>query len=100
MQNKSNFTLTRSFYMGVFEVTQRQWELVTGSNPSQYKGDMRPVEQVSWNTIRGDSSTYNWPGSANVDSNSFVGRLQAHTGLNFDLPADAQWECACRAATK
>ena len=92
-------TLTKPFWCGVFEVTQKQYELVTGSNPSEFKSDMRPVERVSWNAIRVDSSTYNWPSSVNVDPNSFMGRMQARTGLKFDLPTEAQWEYACRAET-
>ena len=92
-------TLTKPFYMGVFQVTQKQYKLVTGNDPSYYKGDMRPVEGVSWNTIRGNSSTYNWPNVTTVDANSFIGKLQAKTGLNFDLPTESQWEYACKAGT-
>ena len=91
--------ITKPFYCGVFEVTQKQYELVTGGNPSDYKGYKRPVENVSWDTIRGDSTIYDWPNSANVDPNSFVGRIQARTGLTLDLPTVAQWEYACRAGT-
>lgn len=92
-------TFTKAFYMGVFEITQKQYQLVIGNNPSEYKGDMRPVENVSWNDIRGDSSTYNWPNVTTVNPSSFIGKLQAKTSLNFDLSTDSQWEYACRART-
>ncbi len=90
-------TLTKPFYIGVFEITQKQYQLVTGSNPSSYRGDMRPVERVSWNDIRGNSSTYDWPNVTTVDSTTFIGKIQAKTGLTFDLPTGSQWEYACRA---
>ena len=99
MKNNSNVTLTKPFYMGVFEVTQKQYQLVMGSNPSNFKGDMLPVEWVSYNTIRGTSNGAKWPSSSSVDSDSFMGKLRARTGLNFDLPTEAQWEYAYRADT-
>ena len=91
--------LTQYFYIGVFQVTQKQWELVMGTDPSVYKGDMRPVEHVAYNNVRGSSLGVQWPTSNAVDLNSFMGRMRTRTPLTFDLPTEAQWEYACRAGT-
>lgn len=100
MQKNKEVTLTKPYYMGVFTVTQKQYVQVMGTNPTEsgHRGDLRPVE-ISWNAIRGDSAIYNWPTVKTVDPNTFVGKIQAKTGLNFDLPTEAQWENACRAGT-
>ena len=92
-------TLTKPFFAGVFEVTQKQYELITGNNPANYQGNARPVECVSYNKIRGKEKGAGWPDNNEVDEDSFFGILRAKTGLEFDLPTEAQWEFACRAGT-
>ena len=82
-ETQHRVTLTKGFWMGKFEVTQAQWEAVTGSNPSWFKGADLPVEQVSWD-----------------DCQAFVAKLNAKApGGGFRLPTEAEWEYACRAGT-
>ena len=101
-------TLTKDFYIGVFEVTQKQWEQLMGNWPSYFYNsahrETRPVEKVSYNDIRenpnnSDDPAVYWPSNSTVNSNSFIGKLRAKTGQAFDLPTESQWEYACRAGT-
>ena len=71
-----------SFYIGKFQITQKQWQAVMGNNPSHFKGDDLPVESVSWQ-----------------DAQSFCEKLRAMTERAYRLPSEAEWEYACRAGT-
>ena len=68
-----------SYYICKYEVTQALWRAVMGSNPSNFKGDNLPVENVSWD-----------------DCQTFINRLNSYTGRNFRLPTEAEWEFAAR----
>jgi formylglycine-generating enzyme required for sulfatase activity len=100
-ETRHEVKLKQAFYIGVFEVSQKQWERVMGDWPSNFNNpkyrEARPVEKVSYTDIRGSSDGSGWPASSSVDTNSFMGRLRVRTGKAFDLPTEAQWEYACRA---
>ena len=99
-ETRHSVTLTKPYYIGVLETTQKQYQLVTGSNPADLNiGEKYPVEQVSYDMIRGTNLGAQWPASGDVDATSFMGLMRAKTGLTFDLPTEAQWEYACRATT-
>jgi formylglycine-generating enzyme required for sulfatase activity len=79
------------FAIGRFAITQAQWRVVAGwrkiklaldADPADFKGDERPVEQVSWH-----------------DAVEFCARLSARTGRLYRLPSEAEWEYAARAGT-
>jgi len=75
-------TLTKGFFAGIHPVTQAQWRAVMGTDPSHFKGDNRPVEQVSWE-----------------DATAFCATATELTGCVVRLPTEAEWEYACRAGT-
>jgi formylglycine-generating enzyme required for sulfatase activity len=76
--------ITKWFEMGKYEVTQAQWEAVTGNNPSRFKGANLPVENVSWNDVQAFISSLN---------------ARSNDGYIYRLPTEAEWEYACRAGT-
>jgi formylglycine-generating enzyme required for sulfatase activity len=83
-------TISRPFYIGKYEVTQAQWVCVMGSNPSWFKGEDLPVENVSWNDCLEFCRKL-------TERERAAGRLPA--GVVYRLPTEAEWEYACRAGT-
>jgi len=82
-ETQHEVTLTKPYYMGKYEVTQEQWEVVMGNNPSsRTKGARLPVTDISWN-----------------DCQEFIKKLNAKTKGGYRLPTEAEWEYACRAGT-
>lgn len=73
----------KDFYLCKYPVTQAQWKAVMGDNPSYFKGDDLPVENVSWD-----------------DAQAFIKKLNEKTGKRYRLPSEAEWEYAARGGEK
>jgi len=71
------------YYIGKYEVTQKQWKAIMGNNPSHFKGDDLPVENVSWNDVQ-----------------KFLRKLNQITGKHYRLPTEAEWEYAAMGGNK
>ena len=78
MDTRHNVTLS-DFYINKTEVTQKQWNVIMGSNQSNFKGEQLPIENIEWE-----------------EALDFVTKLSRLTNLNFTLPTEAEWEYAAR----
>ena len=90
-ESPQHLVTVAAFCMGRYPITQAQWRVVAAMpqverkldpDPSNFKGNLRPVERVSWH-----------------DAIEFCARLSAHTERQYRLPSEAEWEYACRAGT-
>ena len=88
--------ITKGFYMGVYAVTQEEYEIVTGKNPSWFSATGSGKENVAGlNTRRFPVETVSWN-----DATEFCRKLSQKEGKTYRLPTEAEWEYACRAGTK
>ena len=85
------YRISKDYYIGVFEISQEQWESVMGSNPSEFKCGHHPVTMISIVDVRGVQ------GGNKIGKDGFAAALSERTDIGgFDLPTEAQWDYANR----
>ena len=126
-ETRHEVTFTHDYWLGIYPLTSRQYANIIGTQPlwgywttnnvndtrfvTEKMRDMRPQTNLSISSLRGTTyytaanggpgkDTYAWPQNGyDVLSTELIGRARTRTGVQFDLPTDAQWEFACRAGT-
>jgi formylglycine-generating enzyme required for sulfatase activity len=83
-------SITHSYWLGKYEVTQAEWRALMGDAPSAFKGENLPIEQISWARAVEFCRKL-------TDKERAAGRLP--DSLEYSLPTEAQWEYACRAGS-